>query len=489
MPQTVRNLVRLFGLRAAFVLLVVTPLSAQNPPVAPSPNGGVSSAADPFPQFWLALACVSLYLLSLVITRWHNIAKSVRAMITGQINALTVRVQIETGSENPEKLQKLVQAVAALKTEAAEMCKFRLRDFFFWSRGTENASWIQIHEIERQLSSFLSPPEYVEAYLHEFEGELRAINKPTATSLADIIHAELTAEAPKDSDARLAREQRRKALLGQATAAVYAERDTSFSTLMEWQNKAVWLIFAACILMLFLVLAAGHAVLLLAGGIGGYLSRLMRALKREDVPLDYGASWTTLWLSPLFGAFGGWFIVALIVLASNPDLNLLGSAFTHVKWDEPWGPVTISVAFLAGFSERFFDAVIGALEDHATNTPDVQKTASQPTPKPPAPNVTPNGSAVTPGGGGMKLVLPSAPLGTIQLVHCKVQLDDPADQDVGLTVAVDQSGFDLAPAALTIKKGDTEGGFDIVPKKDTVADSVTVTVKSGSGVQSGTIQF
>src|SRR5206468_466496 len=137
----------------------------------------------------------------------------------------------------------------------------------------------------------------------------------------------------------------RKALLGRAISIIYGERDTSFSTLMEWQNKASWLILAAVVIIAFLSGAEGRSILFLAGAAGGFLSRLMRNLKREDVPLDYGASWTTLFLSPLFGALAGWFGIALIAFATQPGISLLGDAFRSVSWDDPSGVSSLAIAF------------------------------------------------------------------------------------------------------------------------------------------------
>lgn len=235
--------------------------------------------------------------------------------------------------------------------------------------------WVEIHEIERQLASFLSPIEQVDVYLLWADAELRGLDRPGAIVIADAIRTALhTPLSPLDGE-RGAQERTRKALLGRALSIIHADRDTSFSTLMEWQNKASWLIFAALIAIVFLVAVAGNPALFLAGAAGGYLSRVMRALKREDVPLDYGASWTTLYLSPLFGALAGWFGLALITLVSNRQLNLLGDAFRMVRWDQPTMAITLAVAFLLGFSERFFDAVVGAVEQHAERDETARKVA------------------------------------------------------------------------------------------------------------------
>jgi hypothetical protein len=318
-------------------------------------------------EIGLTVACLLLYFVVLVAARWHHIAKSLHMMIDGQLTALSTRLKTEVGSGNPVppgvmRLQETVDELK-IKSDAAKPRDFL--EILFWSRGRENATWVGIHEVERQLAAFLAPPEQVEVYLRWAAANLRRMEKPDATVIADAVSASLEAAAPADADGRATQANARKALLGRALSIIYADRDMSFSTLMEWQNKAGWLMLFALILIGFLAVAAGHAVLFLAGAAGGYVSRLMRALRREDVPLDYGASWTTLFLSPLFGALAGWFGVALITLAASSEVKLLGDAFRLIQWNDPTSPETLAIAFLLGFSERFFDAVVRAVEKHA----------------------------------------------------------------------------------------------------------------------------
>ncbi len=333
--------------------------------VLPAPSG------DPSPrQTWWTIFCLGLYGITILFARWHHIARSVHAIITRQLTALKTRLGTEVDGRFPKEVDVLKETVETLLNEEKEYAKswYKLWEVLFWSRGHENATWIAIHEIERQLAAFIAPNEQVEVYLRWAEAELRQIAKPTAIAIADAIHVAL--EAPEAANtAEIAKQEKsRRALLGRAIAIAYVERDTGFSSLMEWQNKAGWLLLGAMIIIGFLTGAVGRAVLFLAGASGGFVSRVMRALKRDDVPLDYGASWATLFLSPLFGALMGWFGVALIVLAASPTLNLLGPAFSLVSWDNPYGAVTLAIAFILGFSERFFDAIVGAVEGQADRT-------------------------------------------------------------------------------------------------------------------------
>ncbi len=318
-----------------------------------------SDGSPSWSQTLWTLGALLLYGLTILIARWHRIARPVHAMIGTQLRTLRTRLDTEVDATQPQ-VAKLIAAVEAMQKEEQDYnnAKWPWGEYFFWSRGRENAIWVAIHEMERELAAVLTPPAQVESYLQWTEAELRAMKKPTPTAVADAIAAALVANPPSDP-------LYRKALLGHGLKLVYADRDSGFSMLMEWHNKASWLILAALTAIGFLTGSIGHSILFLAGAAGGYSSRLMRALRRDDVPLDYGASWTTLFLSPLFGALTGWFGIALLTLVARPELNLLGPAFRLIDWNDPYGPITIAVAFLLGFSERLFDAVVVALDKHA----------------------------------------------------------------------------------------------------------------------------
>jgi hypothetical protein len=159
-----------------------------------------------------------------------------------------------------------------------------------------------------------------------------------------------------------------------------------------------------------LTYAVGKPVLFIAGAAGGYLSRLARALKRADVPTDYGASWTTLFLSPVVGGLSGWFGILLIVVLADTKFNVLGSAFQAVKWCSPLAPFTLGLAFALGFSERLFDEIISGLEKKvdqdrdAATKPAQTVTSSTPKQQPPAPAPSPAPQGVAP-----KVVPPAPP--------------------------------------------------------------------------------
>jgi hypothetical protein len=162
-----------------------------------------------------------------------------------------------------------------------------------------------------------------------------------------------------------------RALLSEALGLLYDRTDTNFATLISWHNKTMWLVGAGLLLIVSLAAVIQHEVLFLIGATGGLLSRLSRSLQRADVPTDYGASWTTLFLSPVVGALTGWSGVLLIV--AGVELNILGPVF-KLDWCNPYCPLALGLAFLLGFSERAFDGILSQLEDKIQS----QKSASIP---------------------------------------------------------------------------------------------------------------
>jgi hypothetical protein len=120
-----------------------------------------------------------------------------------------------------------------------------------------------------------------------------------------------------------------------------------------------------------------HEELFLVGAAGGLMSRMARALFREDVPSDYGASWTTLFLSPLLGAISAWFGIATIMWLSAAQV--LGDAvFGAIDWNHGVDAVLIGTAFVLGFSERLFTSLLSAVEGKVTAAASGASTPSRP---------------------------------------------------------------------------------------------------------------
>lgn len=200
---------------------------------------------------------------------------------------------------------------------------------------------------------------------------------PLSADLIDKINFALSAES-------LAPLRRWRALLAEALGLIYDNTDSDFFGLASWHNKMMWLVGCALLFMFALAVSLGNAVLLLLGAVGGLLSRLTRTATAAEVANDYGATWGSLFLSPLTGALSAWGGILLIILGLK--FNIFGTAL-NVDWCNPYDPVALALAFLFGFSERLFDTLSGQLQNKLLKPPSAPPT-SAPSTSGPAPTIT-----------------------------------------------------------------------------------------------------
>lgn len=321
----------------------------------------------------LVAALGLLYWLAMVMVRWNRIARPSRELLRAEITALESGLETAI-AKNPGEganVESLLKAAKGLIDRTTEASGYRIADFLFWSRGQELTGWGYIHEAEIQMARLL-PDSTVTARLESAEQRLRLANDAPSLALANSIH-QATGNPQADLD-------RRRALLAEALSANYQREDNSYADMVSWQNKASWLVGCGLVLILALTgVIPHHSILFLIGGVGGLLSRLSRSLDRKDVPTDYGASWTTLFLSPVAGALGAWTGILLAGLAVK--LNILGSAFAG-DWMDPCDPATLAIALVFGFSERLLDGVLDKVVGKSGGVDQASTPNPQPPPKP-----------------------------------------------------------------------------------------------------------
>ncbi|MGA8222972.1 MAG: choice-of-anchor D domain-containing protein [Candidatus Acidiferrales bacterium] len=314
-------------------------------------------AVPPHREFGLVLILCLLYWAAMVVVRWNRIALPTREYLRAELD--TLETQLETlpsgkhadQHERVEKIKGLLQTAKRLIDAQHHSFTNRIANFLFWSRGQEMTGWGYAYEAQIHMVALLSPQTVV-ARLESNEQQLLMQKDAPSMALAKSIRDELMSEEP-DVD-------RCKALLVEALDANFNREENSFSGLVSWQNKASWLVGCGLISILFLTMAIHHhSILFLVGAMGGLLSRLSRSLDRKDVPTDYGASWTTLFLSPVAGALGAW--AGILISGLAVDYKVLGSFF-EVDWaNAPCQPTTLAIALAFGFSERLLDGVFDNL--------------------------------------------------------------------------------------------------------------------------------
>lgn len=329
----------------------------------------------------LTATSILLFAVGLLLFRHHNIVRSNRELLFAQIDNLAERILLETDhTAHKEASEKLCHRAYAVKDTFDH---YNPAEWFFWSRGRELAGWTRLHELERQVVALLVPEERVVERAVLAESQLRQLNSAPAAVLADRMRQtlqEVIAIAGNDAQHQNSHAiEHLKQQLAEGLAQIYNASDTKFAGLMEWHNKAMFLVYLSLLSIAMLGIVFHHEDLFLIGAVGGLMSRMTRTLFREDVPSDYGASWTTLFLSPLLGAISAWAGIALIVWLR--EMGVLGEALGSITWYRPTDAVMIATAFTLGFSERLFTSLLSRVEGR------VQEDLNRPTmpSAPPAP--------------------------------------------------------------------------------------------------------
>jgi hypothetical protein len=348
-----------------------------------------------------------LYLAGIVVVRWQMIARPTRALLHPAIDS--VRAQLNSlkppasaaasapGKDSDTPIGRIEELLTkADRLLSPDSLVEKLLNFLLWNSSHEIAAWNYVHEAQQQMA-LLYPDSYdafVVAELEQAVLDLQKTKSDVATGMAGVIDRAVKAYAsiakatsnqqPSSPDANPddppATFERLKGLLNEALGFLYDQTDTKFCSYISWNNKTMWLIGAALLLIVSLGASLHRELLFLVGATGGLLSRLSRSLQRDDVPTDYGASWTTLFLSPVVGALGGWCGVLLLTLGST--LNIVGSAI-KVDWCNVYCPVGLGAALLFGVSERAFDTVLDQLDKKVAGSTEATSTAQ--TKKPDAP--------------------------------------------------------------------------------------------------------
>lgn len=128
----------------------------------------------------------------------------------------------------------------------------------------------------------------------------------------------------------------------------YEYRDTYYGKLADWNNKVAWLVIVALFFVISLAAADGEqSRVLLIGALGGLLAKLRSSIYRADVPTDYGASWTTLFLIPLVGALTGWAGIALVHMLAEISFLIEPKLTSRAA--------TPGLALLFGYGATLFD--------------------------------------------------------------------------------------------------------------------------------------
>jgi hypothetical protein len=329
---------------------------------------------------YIGIAIIAGYWVVLITTRWMFIARPNRRFTLARIDDAQFFLEpdgrpslldearaIATGAQllqDPEWLQRrrggltVPQAAAGGLKQRIE----RLSAPFIWNGSRDLVAWGLLHRVEADAASGYSGPRLT-ATLMKAQSQLDELPDRKRVYWSRVLHDLLEPPRGVPRDEAAAQE-----ILRSLLNELYNARDTKFTNLATQQNKVTWLVFVGLAIMAALV-SQGYQDLLMAGAVGGILSRLQRELQRRDVPSDYGLSWSVLFLSPVTGALSGWAGLLLLQALQKLDvINLKGLLPAGLDLTAPTTAV-LGVAIVFGISERLLDRLVRQAEDEIAVTP------------------------------------------------------------------------------------------------------------------------
>lgn len=325
----------------------------------------------------IGFAFLSMYLLLVLWARSKYIASTNRAWTEAHVDAVRANVAV-LHAAFPSAPSKAMQGVITTLLPPVADQGARRRSDLHWNGAKEIGDWVRLHEVKRGLV-WMMPDELV---VHRFERAMGQLDELPGHRQE---HWKAKADRLRCGGPGTVPVAETRGMLVELLSEIYNARDGKYSQLASLYSKAAWLIGAA-LLPLMVLVVLGYGVILIAGAIGGIISRLQRLVYAEGLPTAYGSSWVPLFCAPLLGALAAWAglnLLALLQALGVIDLaNLLGGADQLLV--PP--PGVVGVAVLLGISERFLNR-IGTETEKAMGASDATSPAPVAAPTPPAPTL------------------------------------------------------------------------------------------------------
>ena len=313
---------------------------------------------------WIILAGVILWLLYgllFLLIRAFLVAGMLRELTRAEIEGTRRRIQLE--QKEPEAVtpseQVVLNHVEALLQQAERTVSWTFGDkvkALFWNGGAELAAWRLLHDAERLAVNAMATP-HLKARLQRALGDLselpparqKAWKKPLQEALGQA-----------NGDAR--------ATLSAFLADLYEARDKRFMLVLKMQNLLTFMVLVGLPIGLALAIA-GYGPILLAGAVGGLLSRMARVYRGGRRTPDYGLSWATVFPASLFGALSAWAGLHLFAILQSQKIFSLEGLGTLSQFLTP--PIALqkdtvpllALGALFGLSERLLDRMVEKTEE------------------------------------------------------------------------------------------------------------------------------
>jgi hypothetical protein len=308
------------------------------------------------------IVLIAVYFVVLLATRWFYIARPNKRFTLAKIEMVRAELELDhskvmnAGGAGASPMRLLDEArQVALEPELAHGfgAPFHVVErTLAWNGSRDLVAWGLVHEAERLRTRYL---------------ELPALSARLDRGLSQT--GELTPPQRNYWNRRLAKTWQEgdvdgaRATLSEFLEELYNARDTKFVNLATLQNKVTWMVLIGLVLLGVLV-SEGYETVILAGVVGGLLSRLQRVLVRRDVPSDYGVSWALLFLTPVSAALSAWaglFLLSTLQHLEVINLERIFDASNTALIKNPSDAVT-GLAILFGFSERFLERIVKRTE-------------------------------------------------------------------------------------------------------------------------------
>ncbi len=312
-------------------------------------------------QLMTGIAVLLAYLVIMLFAATNYIRRANGGWLEAHEAAFLGRVRAGVGEDTASTNAALDAALKVLLPARASEPATR-RSVFSpsqWIGFCEIARWVRLHEAQRLEIALLSDSA-VQARFARAMGqvdELPAVRQSAwQRRWVDLQNA---SSAPGRTDRGTAQMWRGE--LSQLLAELFNARDSTYNQLVSLYGKAGWLVIAAY-LPVAALLVAGYGPVLLAGFLGGLISRMQRLVYGRGRPTAYGASWVPLFLAPLLGALAAWAGLHLLALLQGLGVvSLTGVLPPGSDFRMDATASVLGIAVLLGFSERLFNQ----LGDHA----------------------------------------------------------------------------------------------------------------------------
>jgi hypothetical protein len=299
------------------------------------------------------LVLLGTYLLLVILARWIYIARSNVLWTSAQAGALTKRLTLRADGDCPGNGKARVTQTA-LQPLLDEIEKHNPKNersgIIGWNGSHQIAQWVLMHEAERLALADLDHAQLV-ARLERALGQLSELPQARREAWEDVIRTLLAAKDMDEADTkRLDRAYR--AYLDEVLGEIYEASNGNAIQLSGLYNRATWIILVGLILLAVLG-GLGYGMLLIAGAIGGLVSRMQRLVFSTRIPVTYGSSWGPLFCAPILGALAAWAGLVLISLLQKVGVLQLTALKTSLADLQAPTAAVLGIAILLGISERF----------------------------------------------------------------------------------------------------------------------------------------